>query len=183
MGYNGGTAHMCTACHTMEPATDGDVDPAPSVSSCTACEGSDPDNPDDVTVNQCTAAVCAGGYIPESYSCANDECTSRACAPCTPVDNAAADATYTCSSASDSRVSACGAGLTKVEGGDGAADTCICDDGRYLIDATEDGQPDHCNECTPVDNAAADATYTCSSVSDSRVSACGAGLTKVEGGD
>ena len=64
--------------------------------------------------------------------------------------NAAAGASYMCTSAADSDVSACAAGF--YEDNSGAASAC--------------------NSCTTVANAAAGASYTCTNATDSDVSAC-----------
>merc|ERR1711865_900054 len=61
---------------------------------------------------------CAGKFGENSATCA-------AQTACTAVVGAVADATYTCTSATDSRVSACAAATSiKTVGGAGAADTC-----------------------------------------------------------
>ena len=63
------------------------------------------------------------------------------CVACSEVDGAAEGASYTCSTAADSRVSSCADG--------------------YWKDGT--GSSDVCSACTGVADAAADATYTCTS--------------------
>lgn len=118
-----------------------------------------------------TACTCFAGYYGGYISAGStthpvwDKPTNSygvVCNLCTPVDNAAPDATYTCSTADDSRVSACDSGFYKVGGDVGAADTCPA--------------------CTGVTNAAAGATYTCTSAADSRVSGCASGFYKLPGG-
>merc|ERR1712166_656441 len=81
------------------------------------------------------------------------------CTACTAVDNALTGATYTCTSAEDSDVSACAAGYWE----DPAESTSNTD------------KADVCTACTAVDNALTGATYTCTSAEDSDVSACAAG--------
>ena len=93
-----------------------------------------------------------GQYI----STAGDDNNNDICTPCPTVDNAAPGATYTCTTASDSQVSACADGFYKDSSG--AADVCTA--------------------CSTVTNAASDATYTCSSATNSRVSSCADGFYK-----
>ena len=87
---------------------------------------------------------------------------SSGCTICTPVANADPVATYTCTTALDSRVSACDSGYFKLGGSVGTADTCP--------------------GCTVVSNAATGATYTCTTAVDSRVSGCASGFYKIIGG-
>merc|ERR1711865_1227157 len=82
------------------------------------------------------------------------------CVKCTPVSGALSSATYTCTSAADSRVSACAASSTtkRTEGAAGATDTCTeaCADGWWT-------NVNLCVKCTPVSGALSSATYTCTS--------------------
>jgi hypothetical protein len=75
----------------------------------------------------------------------NDICTN-----CTVVDNAATGASYTCSNANNSRLSACKNNYFKVVGD------------------TSDAS-DTCNRCNTIVNAPSDATYTCSNANNSRL--------------
>ena len=84
------------------------------------------------------------------------------CAICTPVANADPVATHTCTTALDSRVSACDSGYFKIGGSVGTADLCP--------------------GCTVVGNAATGATYMCTTAADSRVSGCASGFYKIVGG-
>ena len=77
---------------------------------------------------------------------------TQTCTECTEVEYAINEATYTCTSTSNSRVSACAVGYFKTVGRSGDADLCTA--------------------CTIITNEATGATYTCTSVSNSRVSAC-----------
>ena len=81
-------------------------------------------------------------------------------AACTAVDNALTGATYTCTTASDSDVSACAAGYWE-DPADSTSNT---------------GNADVCIACTTDPNAASDAIYTCTSAEDSDVSACADGF-------
>jgi hypothetical protein len=79
-------------------------------------------------------ATCAAGTY-ESVACNPDPDNSptqnRICPNCNPVSFAADDATLTCNGATDSRISSCKTGYTKVDGVDGVngadntADTCV----------------------------------------------------------
>lgn len=77
---------------------------------------------------------------------------------CTRIDGAA-NATYTCDSATNSRVS-------------------VCDSGHYKVTGAT---VDACPACTPVPGANAEATYTCTSATDSRVSHCRTAYFKTDG--
>lgn len=163
-----------------------------------------------------TACTCFAGYYGGYISAGStthpvwDSATNsygEVCNICTPVANAAPDATYTCTTASDSRVSACDSGFYKVGGDVGAADTCpacstvtnAADGATYTCTSAADsrvsgcasgfyklpggpGAADACPACTSVTDAEAGATYTCTSAVDSRVSACAAGFYKLAGG-
>jgi len=74
---------------------------------------------------------------------------------CKSVPGQASTAKLTCTSATDSRITACALGLYKTDGVSGTSDTCTA--------------------CTAVENAVSDATYTCTDATDSKVSACAAG--------
>jgi hypothetical protein len=77
------------------------------------------------------------------------------------VNDAEDAATYTCTTAADTRVSACATGFYKLDGGVGSADTCP--------------------QCATVVDAEEGATYTCTSGTDSRVSGCLPGTFRTEG--
>jgi len=100
----------------------------------------------------CTAACGTG-----SWDNAN---TCTACAG--GITNAAADATYTCTSAADSRISSCLANAFKTEG------------------AAEN--PDTCTLCSLVTGAKAETTYTCTSAANSHIGSCVDGKFKTGGG-
>jgi hypothetical protein len=112
-----------------------------------------------------TPATCIAGFFTTtavSYSCPADggELALAGCSECEAVSNAATDATVTCSTSTNSRVSECAVGFFK----DGTGDADVC------------------TPCEVVANAATDATYTCSSAADSRVSSCGDDHFKVGSG-
>ena len=127
------------------------------------------------------------------------------CAACTEVVGASDDASYTCSTAGDSRVSSCRSGFFKLPGGVSPADVCgecrpvdnAAPDASYTCSAANNsrvsacatgfwkntsGMADACTRCTAVANAAPDASYTCSTAANSRVSACSDGFNAVAGG-
>ena len=160
-----------------------------------------------VTPGNCSGYNCAThakllADNPESVTCAAATCTDEECCTvsCTSVDNAASGATYTCSDASSSVVSACADGYTKQADGhrccgdvdNAAADatyTCEPDGTRSKISACAEGywldnggDTDVCTACTVVEHAAAGATYTCSGAESSSVSDCAEGYTKHEDG-
>jgi hypothetical protein len=89
----------------------------------------------------------AGSYVSTPGTGTED----AVCATCSPVVGASGVATYTCTSADDSRVSACAAGNFKTVGAAGLADTCnahsLCTPGMEVSTvgtATDD------TVCTPV---------------------------------
>merc|ERR1712164_93385 len=86
----------------------------------------------------CTASCASGTWD-----------NSNVCTACTPVSDAAGSATYTCTSASDSRVSACATGKKKTVGATGAHDTCTasCASGTW-------DNSNVCTACTAVTDAA-----------------------------
>ena len=146
--FTAGDASSCTGtagCEYIAAVSGATVD---SVASCTACTGP--------AVGDCTAAVCAAGYVPGTF--AAGECTA-----CTSVANIAADASVTCTTGSDSRVSACATGFFKTEGAAGAHDTCTA--------------------CTPVQNAGDGTTLSCTTADNSRVDSCAAEHFKTVGAD
>jgi hypothetical protein len=53
----------------------------------------------------------------------------------------------------------------------------VCDDSFYL----QDGTADECLNCVLVDNSAADAALTCSSVMDSQITGCDTGYFLTDG--
>ena len=198
------------------------------------------------------ASTCVDGYYGTvvATACTSDSgpYTLSGCSPCTAVTAAATDATYTCTSAFDTRVSACAAdkvkdaGVDKTENIPATADICrapvtcgfqvvvlgaaaavprtvaciaagdsgcehpedccsgrcssatgfcdanptggndaVCDPcnaGSFAVDSADD-----CVQCTAVTNAATDATYTCTSATDTRVSACADDKVKDAGVD
>jgi len=125
---------VCGACNDMSTIT--------SVASCQVCS--------DATVASCSDGTCADGY--HTYqSGSNPSCIGT----CTTVDNAEVDATYTCSDATDSRVSGCADGYFLTVGGAGELDTCT--------------------ECDPVAHAVA---VTCMEAGNSRASACAVGYAR-----
>lgn len=93
--------------------------------------------------------VSIADHLTTTTIAASDVTTTQDATECTRIVGAV-NATYTCDSASNSRVSACDSGHYKVAG------------------ATADA----CPACSPVAGADAAATYTCTSATDSRVSAC-----------
>ena len=131
------------------------------------------------TANNSRVTACKAGFYKDITGEA-DECIA-----CTAVANAASNASYSCNSAADSRVSRCGEGHFK--DGTAAADLCNvcaeCAPGTFTTAQCTEVSDQQCASCTTVDHAIADATYTCTSASDSRVSACAAGYEKVVGGD
>lgn len=163
-----------------------------------------------------TACTCFAGYYGGFISAGStthpvwDSATNsygEVCNICTPVENAAPDATYTCTTASDSRISACDSGFYKIGGDVGAADTCpacstvtnAADGATYTCTSAADsrvsgcasgfyklpggpGAADACPPCTAVTDAEAASTYTCTTAVDSRVSACASGFYKLAGG-
>lgn len=72
------------------------------------------------------------------------------CRPCEPVPRAAPGASYTCTSATDSRVSGCADGFYRQEGGEGV--------------------PDNCTSCQPIPYHAADGQIMCNDYESSWVS-------------
>ena len=98
---------------------------------------------------------------------------SMNCAVCTAVVGALSTATYTCTNAFDSRVSACAASsTTKKTVGTTGADTCTASCAAGTWDNSN-----VCTACAAVTGAKSDATYTCISATTSRVSACAASST------
>jgi hypothetical protein len=156
--YGDGPADMCTACHTMEPAGAAD-DPAPTVASCTACVGSNPD--DSATVEQCTAAVCAADSLPGSYGCtyeqylAGDACATDAqsiqeCIPCTGVEHGVGQS---CTTLLNTRVES-------------------CEVGYYRVAAVANDEHDQCVACQPVPGAVQDGAVSCTNAIDTRIEGC-----------
>lgn len=122
---------VCTACNDMSSIA--------SVASCQVCS--------DATAASCTDGTCADGYH-TFQSGVDPSCIGT----CSTVDNAEDGATYTCTDATDSRVSGCADGYFLTVGGAGELDTCSL--------------------CDPVENAVA---VTCAEAGNSRATACDAG--------
>lgn len=89
-----------------------DMSTVTSVASCQVCTS--------VDANGCVLGTCSDGF--HTYSSSPPE--NPSCIPCTEVDNAEDSATYTCSSALDSRVSGCAAGYTRQPGSASTMDVC-----------------------------------------------------------
>jgi hypothetical protein len=83
-----------------------------SVASCQVCTSAD--------ATGCVLGTCENGFHTYSSNAPADP----SCTPCTEVNNAENDATYTCSTAFDSRVSGCAAGYTRQLGAAGTMDVC-----------------------------------------------------------
>merc|ERR1711865_932637 len=137
---NSGQADKCTA-HTAcgKQVKVGDADAAVRTASTAASATAD-----------AVCAVCtAGTYGLNSGDCTNCVAVDGALAATT--DPVAAGATYTCTTALDSRVSACAAAATtkKTVGADGATDTCTATCAPGTWDKTN-----VCTACTAAANAA-----------------------------
>jgi len=113
----------------------------------------------------------------------NKQQNAGACTKCTAVAGAATDATFTCTTATNSRFATglCKTGtLEKTKTTDQAyecgTDTCTatCAAGSYAA-------ANVCTFCAAVANAATGATYTCTAVGNSRVSACASDAFKTPG--
>ena len=138
--------------------------------------------------------TCRDGAYFESGS------LSDVCHMCTGVANAAPNASYTCTGASDSRVSGCADGFYHVRSVTSAdrcdacssvdmpaasVDSCLsCSNGTASGCLEANCTPGYhsyssatqsCAPCTPVPNASVGAAHTCTSASDSRVSGCAVG--------
>jgi hypothetical protein len=99
---------VCTACNDMASVA--------SVASCQVCS--------DATAASCSDGTCADGY--HTYqSGLPPSCVGT----CTTVSHAEVGATYTCTDATDSRVSGCADGFFLTVGGPGELDTCTACDG------------------------------------------------------
>ena len=94
------------------------------------------------------------------------------CAPCSSVTNAATSASYSCTSAQNSRVSSCAPAHFLVPGNNDVGATI----------ANEDSS-DRCLACSTVAHSANGATISCTSAADSRISACTLGNYRVAGQD
>merc|ERR1711968_56050 len=92
-----------------------------SVASCQVCS--------DATVASCAEGTCVDGY--HTYQPGS----SPSCiGTCTTVDNAEVGATYTCTDATDSRVSGCADGYFLIVGGVGELDACApCDPVAHAV--------------------------------------------------
>ena len=127
-------------------------------------------------IDSCLSSHVKSGTTALTVSCGSDgeytkDAGDVACTPCTAVANAAPGATYTCTTASDSRVSDCAAGFTHTVGATGAHDTCAA------------------NTCTAMDTAsmaalgytaATDATAT--TVAGLGTIGCAAGYARADAG-
>jgi hypothetical protein len=207
-----GTEADCAAAHSScvyaEPDTCTAV-PCPAFSSGYTTVWAGP--PETQTACTCFAGYY-GGYISAGSTThpvwdSDTNSYGIVCNLCTPVENAAPDATYTCTTASDSRVSACDSGFFKIGGAVGAADTCpscstvtnAAEGATYTCTSSVDsrvsgcasgffklpggpGAADACPPCTEVNDAEDAATYTCTTAADTRVSACATGFYKLDGG-
>ena len=80
---------------------------------------------------------------------------------CTSIMDAEDEATYTCTTASDSRVSACAAGFYRIVGSSGESDTC--------------------QQCITHEGASETAEYICTSDTDSQVDECVTGYEFIVG--
>ena len=169
------TADTCTACTVvagaLEAATYSCTNPINSrVSACAATTaktiGADAQNKDGSTtglqdsMDTCTATCAVGTWDGRDYYI--NPIGNNVCTTCQTVANAATDATYSCTYAGDSRVSACASDAFKTVGADGAQ-----------------GTNDVCTTCTTV--VGSTGAITCTSASDSRVANCIAGQFKTEG--
>jgi hypothetical protein len=127
---------------------------------------------------------CSSGYF-ATEGVNVDECTE-----CTAVNNSATE-DVSCTSSSDSRVTACSSGFYKLDGGVGEADECTgctpivgstgalsctdeddsrttaCAEGKYILQGVLN---DTCAECMAVEGGSGN--VTCTNASDSRVAAC-----------
>ena len=122
----------------------------------TACDGT----ADGADGDTCDLTCNDGFYLTGQPTCSGDTwaTTTATCTACTAVAEAAAGATYTCTTDADSVVSACA-------------------DGFFNSGAT----PNTCDACTAVANADGGATYTCTTDANSVVSACAAGYSLITG--
>jgi hypothetical protein len=96
---------------------------------------------DGVTTSSPTIDVTCDVDATLGYAEYNLIATQATCEPCTPVENAALDAAYTCTSLNDSRVTACAEGYARLIGGEGESDSCVEDNWTgcaELIDAIQD---------------------------------------------
>jgi len=113
------------------------------------------------TITALGAQSAATGYASCAITCPTDNAAFVVVAPeCTVVGDAVTGATYTCTTADDSKVSACADGFWK----------------------DETGTADVCTECTVVGDAVTGATYTCTTADDSKVSGCSDGFWKDDTG-
>jgi hypothetical protein len=92
---------VATLCNNMDELA--------SVASCEVCTSTAADD--------CTVGTCTDGF--HTYSSGPPSCI-----PCSDVANAEVDATYTCTTALDSRVSGCAVGYTRQQGNAGTMDHC-----------------------------------------------------------
>jgi hypothetical protein len=101
-----------TATHLGVAFACNDMSTVSSVASCQVCAS--------VDANSCALGTCEDGF----HTYASNSPADPSCTPCTEVDNAENDATYTCSTALDSRVSGCDTGYTREPGSFGTTDVC-----------------------------------------------------------
>merc|ERR1712195_42445 len=138
-----------------------------------------------LAVGQCAAAaraVTTAGSLTKDTMCAT--CTDGTYAPngqtnclaCTPVAGAATDATITCTTNGDSRVSKCLATKKHTAGTAGNHDTC-----ENACAATAWDMAGECTACTKVTWAAAGSVLGCSSATNSKFTAgtCATGYYEV----
>jgi len=181
--FRSSESRLCESCPTGKHSSD-------EATSCSSCPAGSWNNS-----NICTDCIPVTGASPgATYTCtsATDSRVSACdgnkyktvgatgatdtCTDCVAVDGAKSDATYTCTSATTSRVSTCATATPKKTVGTTGADTCTasCADGTWV-------NSDVCTPCTDVTGAKSDATYNCSSATDSSVSACAAGFELSKG--
>jgi hypothetical protein len=191
----GGTDSVCSLCTAVAHASSGVTCTTKSDSRISECASSffrvrgsaagwiSAATPD--TCSPCSA--CAVGRY-QSAPCGIS--TDAVCADCTRIADAATDAKYTCSSASDSQVSAC---MVKTMGSvtqryfrtrtPNAADTCspcsYCSPGTYKAAPCTDVTDTSCLRCSTVENAKG--STTCTTSTDSRVQLCEEEFYRVPG--
>ena len=115
-------------------------------------------SPSHISDSFSSTGVLIADHATTTMITAGDVATTSDATECTRITGAV-NATYTCDSASNSRVDVCDPGHYKVAGA--TADTCPA--------------------CTPVPGAHALATYTCTSATDSRVSHCRVSYFRTDG--
>ena len=153
---------------------------------CTACtvcaEGKLESSPCSDKADRRCCTTCGTGEF-QSRKC--DATHDGQCTACPAVLHASAGAELTCTSRSDSRLSSCSDGFFRVRGSEAGyfssatPDRCqacrSCPVGTYAAEACSSTTDTVCVLCTPVGDAAPNAEYSCTSVSNSHVSACASG--------